>query len=74
MTFLRSLLALTRLDHKWNTTVREAQKVEHTVVAIRNYEKKWLQHVKRTEHSRIARMALAYKPKGKRDIGRPKTR
>jgi hypothetical protein len=74
MTFLISLLGLTRLDHQRNTTIREKLKVEHIVDDIKSYQNNWLQHVKRMEHSRIPRMALEYKPKGKRDMGRPKTR
>ena len=73
MKFLRSLLGLTNLDHQRNTTIRETLKVEHIVDEIQSYQKNWPQHVKRMEHSRIPRMALEYKPKGKRDIGRPKT-
>jgi hypothetical protein len=49
-------------------------KADHIVDEIQNYQKTWLQHVKMMEHSRIPRMALEYQPKGKRDIGRPKTR
>jgi hypothetical protein len=74
MKFLRSLLGLTMLEHQRNTRIREKLKVEHKVDEIQSYQKNWLQRVKRTEHSRILRMAMEYKPKGKSDIGRPKTR
>ena len=75
MKFLRSLLGQTRVDHQRNTTIREKRKkVEHIVDEIQSYQKNWLQHVKRMEHSRIPRKALEYQPKGKRDVGRPKTR
>jgi hypothetical protein len=73
MKFLRSLLGLTRFDHQRNTTVRKKLKVEHIVDETQNYEKNW-SHVKRMEHARIHRKAMEYQPKGKRDIGRPKTR
>jgi hypothetical protein len=74
MKFLRSLLGLPALDHQRNTTIREKLKVEHVVNGIQNYQKNWLQQVKRTVHSRIPRMVLAYQPKGERDIDRPKIR
>jgi hypothetical protein len=74
MTFLRSLLGLTRLDHQRNTTIRGELKVEHLVDEIHSYQSNWLQHIKRTEHSRIPMMALEYQPKRKRDIGRPERR
>jgi hypothetical protein len=51
MKFLRSLLRLTRLDHQRNTTIQEKLKVEHLVDEIQSYQKNWLQHVKRMEHS-----------------------
>ena len=71
---MRSFLGMTMLDHQMNTTTRKKLKVEHIVDAIQNYQKNWLQHVKRTEHSRILSMAMEYKPKGRGDIGRPKIR
>jgi hypothetical protein len=75
MKFLKSLLGQTRVAHQRNTIIREKRKkVEHIVDEIQSYQKNWLQHVKRMEHSRIPRMALEYQPKGKRDVGRPKTR
>jgi hypothetical protein len=67
-------LGLTRLDHQRNTTIRGKLQAEHIVYGIQSYQKNWLQHVKRMEHARIPRMALAYQQKGKHDIGRPKTR
>jgi hypothetical protein len=73
MKFLRSLLGLTRLDYQSNTTIRQKLKVQHIVHKIHSYQMNWL-HVKTMEHSRIPRMALEYQPKGKREIGRPKTR
>jgi hypothetical protein len=72
--FLRSILELIKLNHQRNTTIREKVKVEHIVDEIQSYQTNWLQQVKRMEHARIPRMALEYKPKGKRDIDRPKTR
>jgi hypothetical protein len=74
MKVLRSLLGWVRLDHQSNETIREKLKVEHIAAEIQRYQENWLQHVKRMEHARTPRMALAYKPKGKRNIGRPKTR
>jgi hypothetical protein len=60
--------------HTHTRKFREKLKVEHTVDEIQGYQQNWLQHVKRTEHSRIPRKALEYKSKGKSDIGRPKAR
>jgi hypothetical protein len=67
-------LGLTRLGHQRNTTIRGKRKAEHIVDEIQSYQKNCLQHVRRLEHARIPRLALAHKPKGKRNIDRPKTR
>jgi predicted ArsR family transcriptional regulator len=73
MKFIISLLGLTRLDHQRNT-IRGKLKVEKVADEIQIYQKNLLQHVKRMEHSRILTMALVYQPKGKGEVGRPKTR
>jgi hypothetical protein len=41
---------------------------------IKRYQKKWLQHVQRMETNRLPKQALIYRPKGRRNIGRPKKR
>ena len=37
-------------------------------------QKKWLQHVQRMDTNRIPKQALRCRPKGRRNIGRPKKR
>jgi len=41
---------------------------------IKQYQKKWLQHVQGMDTSRIPKQALQYRPKGRRNIGQPKKR
>jgi hypothetical protein len=41
---------------------------------IKQYHEKWLQHVQRIDTNRIPKQALQYKPKGRRNIGRPRKR
>ena len=41
---------------------------------IKQYQEKCLQHVQRMDTSRLPKQALQYKPKGRRNIGRPKKR
>ena len=36
--------------------------------------KKWPQHVQRIDTNRLPKQALQYKPKGRRNIGRPRKR
>jgi len=44
------------------------------VKEIKQYQKKWLQHVQRMDRNRIPKLALQYRPKGRRNLGRPKKR
>ena len=41
---------------------------------IKQNQKKWLQHVQRMDTNRLPKQALQYKPKGRRNIGRPRKR
>ena len=48
--------------------------VRDTVKEIKQYQKKWLQHVQRMDTNRLPKQALQYKPKGRRNVGRPRKR
>ena len=37
-----------------------------------NVNQKWLQHVQRMDTNRLPKQALQYKPKGRKNIGRPR--
>jgi hypothetical protein len=75
MKFLRHLLGITKLDKEKNQYSREKNgSTENIVKEIKQYQKKWLQHVQRTDTSRVAKQALQYRPKGQRNMGRPKKR
>jgi len=39
-----------------------------------NINQKWLKHVQRMDTNRLPKQALQYKPKGRRNIGRPRKR
>jgi len=76
MKFLRHLLGITKLDKEKYQCIREktgAQNIR-VVKEIKQYQKKWLQHVQRMERNRLPRQALKYRPDGRRNIGRPKKR
>jgi len=47
---------------------------ENIVREIKQYQKKWLQNVQRMDTNRLPKQALQYKPKGRRNIGRPRKR
>jgi len=74
MKFFRHLLAITKLDKEKNQCIRQKMGAQNAVKEIKQYQKKWLQHVQRMDTNRLPKQALQYKPKGQRDIGRPRKR
>jgi len=74
MTFLRHLLGIIKLGKEKNQSIRQKMGEQSIVKEIKEYQKKWLQHVQRMDTNRLPIQALQYKPKGRRNIGRPKKR
>ena len=74
MKFLRHLLGITKLDKGKNQCIREKTGAQNIVKEIKQYQKKWLQHVQRMDRNRLPRQAMKYRPQGRRNIGRPKKR
>jgi hypothetical protein len=71
MTFLRHLLGITKWDKETIQCIREKTGAQKE---IKQYQKKWLQHVQTTDTNRITKQAQQYRSKGRRNIGRPKKR
>ena len=63
-----------KLDKEKNQSIRENTEAQNTVKKIKQYQEKWLQQIQRMDTNRIAKQALQYKPKGRRNIGRPRKR
>jgi len=57
-----------------NHCIREKTGAQNIVKEIKQYQKKWLQHVQRMGRNRLPRQALKYRAEGRRNIGRPKKR
>ena len=74
MKFLRHILGITKLDKEKNQCIRGKMEAQNIVKEIKQYQEKWLQHVQRMDTNRTSKQALQYKPKGGRDIGRPRKR
>ena len=53
---------------------KKKTRAQNIVNEIKQYQKKSLQHVQRMDTDRLPKQALQYKPKGRRNIGRPKKR
>jgi len=69
MKFLRHLLGITTLDKEKNQCIKEKTGAQNIVKEIKQYQKKWLQHVQRMDRNRLPRKALKYRPEGRRNIG-----
>ena len=69
MKFLRHLLGITKLDKEKNQCIRGKTGAQNIVKGIKQYQKKWLQHVQRMDRNRILKQALRYRPKGQRNVG-----
>jgi len=74
MKFLRHLLGITKLDKEKNQRIRGKTGAQNIVEEIKQYQKKWLQHIQRMDRNRLPRQTLKYRPEGRRNIGRPKKR
>ena len=63
MEFLRHLLGITKLDKEKNQCIEQKTGAQNIVKEIKQYQKKWLQRVKRMDTNRLPKQALQYKPK-----------
>jgi hypothetical protein len=67
-------LRITKLDKEKNQKKKKKTGAQNIVQEIKQYQKKWLQHVQRMDTNRITRQALRYRPEGRRNVGPPKKR
>ena len=74
MKFFRHLLGITKLDKEKDQCIRQKTGTQNILKEIKQYLKKWLQHVQRMDPKRLPKQALKYKPKVRRNIGRPRKR
>ena len=72
--FLRHLLGITKLDKEMNQCIRNKTGAQNIVKEIKQYQKNWPQHVQRMDKNRIPKQSLQYKPKGRRNVERPRKR
>jgi hypothetical protein len=72
--FLRHLLGVTKLYNEKSQCIGEKMKAQNIVNKIKQYKKKWLQHVQSMDANRIPKQALQYRQKRRRNIRRPRKR
>ena len=74
MKFLRAAAGYMMEDRRRNTEIREELNVKDVNTTIRNYRQQWKDHLQRMSHERIPKIIHRYRPRGYRDVGRPRTR
>ena len=72
--FLRSVTRYTRLDKISSEVIG----IELEIFGIQDvrlkYKQNWIKHLKKMDNTRLPKHALNYKPRGRRDRGRPRKR
>ena len=74
MKFLRHLLGITKIGKENNQCIRQKTGAQNMVKETEQYKEKWQHHVQKMDTNRLPKQALHYKPKGRRNIGRPRKR
>jgi hypothetical protein len=70
MRFLRSVKGYTRLDKTVRSEVIR-KGLEISGIQRSRYKQNWINHLERMDNTRLPKHALNYKPRGRRDCGRP---
>jgi len=74
MRFLRSVKGYTRLDNIRSVIIRQDLEIPWIRDVRTKYKKNWINHLERMDNTRLPKHALNYKPRGRRDRGRPRKR
>jgi hypothetical protein len=74
MRFLRSVTGYTRLDKIRNEDIRQELQISGIQDVRLKYKQNWINHLERTDNTRLPKYALTYKPRGRRDRRRPRKR
>jgi hypothetical protein len=74
MLSLRSVTQYTRLDKIRNEVIRKELEFSGIQDVILKYNQNLINHLERMDNTRLPKHALNYKPRGRRDRGRPRKR
>ena len=74
MRFLRSVKGYTRLDKIRSEVVRKVLEISGIQDVRSKHKQTWITHLERMDNTRLAKHALNYKPRGRRDRGRLRKR
>jgi len=71
MRFLRSVKGYIRLDKIRSEVIRKELKISGIQDLRAKYKQNWINHLERMDNTSLPKHALNYKPRGRRDRGRP---
>ena len=74
MRFLRSVTGYTRLDKVRSEDIRQELEISGIQDVRLKYKQNWINHLENMDRTRVAKYVLTYKPRGRRDRGRPRKR
>ena len=74
MRFLRSVTGYIRLDRIRSKVIRKELEISGIQDVRLKYEQNWINHLERMDNTRLPKHALNYKPRGRKDRGRPRKR
>ena len=74
MRFLGSVKGYTRLDKIRSEVVTKEPEISGIQDVRLKYKQNWINHLERMDNTRLPKHALNYKPRGRRDRGRPRKR
>jgi len=74
MRFLRSVTGYTRLDKIRSEIIRKELEILGIQDVRTKYKQNCINHLERMDNNRLPKHALNYKPRGRRDRGRPRKR
>jgi hypothetical protein len=72
MRFLRSVKGYTRLDKIRSEVIRKELEISGIQDVRSKHKQNWINHIERMDNTRFPKQALNYKPRGRRDRGRPR--
>jgi len=74
MCFLRSVMGYTCLDKIRSEVIRKELEISGIQDVRLKCKQNWINHLERMDNTRLPKNALNYKPRGRRDSGRPRKR
>jgi len=74
VTFLRSVKGYTRLDKIRSYVIRKELGISGIQDVRSKHKQNWINQLERMDNTRLQKHALNYKPRGRRDRGRPRKR